>query len=491
MGSALKINVSGDSLVNIPSGVVNASAATLNVGPNSLVIVPPGSDPNGPFKAINNPGMTHVAGIPLIIPAGKRVTGWGAIDDLVICQGTIAAAQDGFIDLTGGVLVSPGSTVDLGGGLVSADNRASVISGDGNIHCGSLLADGAGGVLTQSSAICTVTWTPRNYYTLRIGEKAGSTGTYVLAGGQLITHGEGVIGLEGLGQFLQAGGTHISGGLNLGVFSGSTGVYSICGGSADLGSLYMASDLGGVGVLDLAGPAVDLKVRGTLRFGGNGHLSAVPGAAIRMTGGECKWANGSTNASALAGLGNLGVVFEGQGDTLADYEVAGKDLGASQAGFESNFALGSLELGGTDGPGAMKLVDKSDNQPDWIGAEALYVGTLALNEGAVLDCNGLNLYYANGGAPKQFFCGDSDLDGQVGLSDLCVLAANWNVKGTSWADGDFNGDGAMGFADLSILAANWGRSTPSPPPAPVPEPAALVLLGLGATAVVTSKRRRK
>ena len=491
MGSALKINVSGDSLVNIPSGVVNASAATLNVGPNSLVIVPPGSDPNGPFKAINNPGMTHVAGIPLIIPAGKRVTGWGAIDDLVICQGTIAAAQDGFIDLTGGVLVSPGSTVDLGGGLVSADNRASVISGDGNIHCGSLLADGAGGVLTQSSAICTVTWTPRNYYTLRIGERVGGTGTYVLAGGQLITYGEGVIGLRGLGQFLQAGGTHISGGLNLGVFSGSTGVYSICGGSADLSSLYMASDLGGVGVLDLAGPAVDLKVRGTLRFGGNGHLSAVPGAAIRMTGGECKWANGSTNASALAGLGNLGVVFEGQGDTLADYEVAGKDLGASQAGFESNFALGSLELGGTDGPGAMKLVDKSDNQPDWIGAEALYVGTLALNEGAVLDCNGLNLYYANGGAPKQFFCGDSDLDGQVGLSDLCVLAANWNVKGTSWADGDFNGDGAMGFADLSILAANWGRSTPSPPPAPVPEPAALVLLGLGATAVVTSKRRRK
>ena len=53
--------------------------------------------------------------------------------------------------------------------------------------------------------------------------------------------------------------------------------------------------------------------------------------------------------------------------------------------------------------------------------------------------------------------GDLDDDGQVGVSDLLILLANWGPcppKGD--CIGDLNGDDSVGVADLLILLANWG-----------------------------------
>lgn len=300
-----------------------------------------------------------------------------------------------------------------------------------------------------------------------------------------------IVGESGSGELLQSGGTHIArSGLYLGRYGGGSGTYSMTGGSADISALYIGDDPNGksYGRLELLSPDAKLNVRGAFKLGRGASLAAVPGATLQMTGGSCQWANVSTSPSSLAGLGNLGVVFQAQGGTVAPFEVAGKDLGASAAGFDTNFALGSLTLGGPEGAGRLSLVDGNDNQPDWTGAEALYVDTLVLNPGAVLDYGGLNLYYANGGPLKQFIHGDCNLDGLVGLADLSALAANWQATGACWATGDLSGDGVASFPDLSILAANWGRSTAGPSPVPIPEPATVVLLAAGGLAFV--KRHR-
>src|SRR6266853_164907 len=65
-----------------------------------------------------------------------------------------------------------------------------------------------------------------------------------------------------------------------------------------------------------------------------------------------------------------------------------QDLGAVAAGFNKNFAYGTLVLSSNS---HVKLVDLSDNASG-TGAEAVYVQSLFVPSGCNLDLNGLHLY---------------------------------------------------------------------------------------------------
>jgi hypothetical protein len=56
--------------------------------------------------------------------------------------------------------------------------------------------------------------------------------------------------------------------------------------------------------------------------------------------------------------------------------------------------------------------------------------------------------------------GDADLDNDVDLSDLSVLAAHYALAaGGTWNTGDFDFDGDVDLSDLSALASNYGQGT--------------------------------
>lgn len=130
------------------------------------------------------------------------------------------------------------------------------------------------------------------------------------------------------------------------------------------------------------------------------QLEIAPGAAVRFVSPTAldssllppaTFCNYGTNPQDMTDLANLTLIFE-QGDSVVStFEVAGRDLGNVAAGFEGNFALGSLVIGGEQA-GRVQLVDLIDNAASWEGAEALYLDSLTILAGSTLDLNGLNLY---------------------------------------------------------------------------------------------------
>jgi hypothetical protein len=59
-----------------------------------------------------------------------------------------------------------------------------------------------------------------------------------------------------------------------------------------------------------------------------------------------------------------------------------------------------------------------------------------------------------------FLNGDANHDRLVDVSDLGILATNWQASGKTFAQGDFNYDGVVDVSDLGILATNWQISLP-------------------------------
>jgi hypothetical protein len=104
--------------------------------------------------------------------------------------------------------------------------------------------------------------------------------------------------------------------------------------------------------------------------------------------------------------------------------------------------------------------------------------------------------------------GDADFSGTVDVTDLGVLATNFN-QGGDWADGDFSFDGQVNVTDLGVLATNFNKSinaAASPPDAvsfeqaltaypqlaaAFPEPGGLGMVCAAGAVVALVRRRRR
>ncbi len=221
--------------------------------------------------------------------------------------------------------------------------------------------------------------------------------SYDLQGGRLRVDNDVIVGSMGVApvSFTQSGGrANFGGTLRI---EGDSSRYEISDGRLTANVLEVGMERFNTGGVFSMHESAKVTIRERVSLGAESVFQATPNSRLRLLGGTFE--NFSQDEQALAGLNNLQLFFDGNdqfdlsGERLASYlEVAGQDLADVEEGFDENFALAGLHVGGRFGT-TLQLVDQVDNQLDDDGVEALYVDRLYVEAGSTLDLAGIPLYY--------------------------------------------------------------------------------------------------
>ena len=390
-------------------GTYRYNGGVLNVGGDVRVGVNGGA---GEFE-IAGPTVQGAGGVFRLSTPGSSLTGWGRIDMPVVHDAGTITAHSGLLALKqgyqgkGSVAVSPGGELGIEAdasvaGQIVCSGHVRVVGGTTKVSGG--ISGGQTGLLTvDSGARLDVGSAINEIHTLAVaGEvrhQAGSAkvvaaveldGMYALSAGADLTSAR----TEVDGRFYHTGGTHESPEVWIGALAGAA-LYAIDAGTLTVADLHVGrsfADGKAPGTLRITDAGAEVVVTGAMTIHQLGRVEAVPGAEVRMTGSA--FDNHSTDADAVAGLSRLELVFQGGRVVVDPLEVGGADRGAVPAGFDRNFALGALTVGGdvTEMIGQVRLADARDNQPTSPDPEALYVKNLTVGPNSLLNLNGLHLY---------------------------------------------------------------------------------------------------
>jgi fibronectin-binding autotransporter adhesin len=220
---------------------------------------------------------------------------------------------------------------------------------------------------------------------------------------------------------------------------------------------------------------------------GSVQFENVRSAGLAVTGGSAKIsAKGSPNSSA-----GTSVV-----QSLSISGGASLDLTNNSAVVDYTGSVGTLVGDVRQHLQSGRLTSSNADASHRLGYGANAVLNKATFAGQTVDTSSILIKYT--------FAGDSNLDGQVDVTDLGALATSWQTS-APWTGGDFNYDGFVDVSDLGLLATNWqlGVGSPLGPGSldaamaavglgnvSVPEPASVGLIGIGILGLVGRRRRR-
>ncbi|RDE48871.1 MAG: choice-of-anchor D domain-containing protein, partial [Candidatus Accumulibacter meliphilus] len=287
--------ISGNGTYNLSGGTLNDSAIIGDAG----------------IGVMNTSGGTHNVNGTLIL--GNQASGNGTYNlsstgqVLVTGSTTVGGEGTGALTIsdtgsfTGTGFVRLGSAPGSQGQLVLSDSGSLSINYTGTGAQLLVGDEGTGSVLQNGTSSVTTG-------SLRVGVQGGSTGTYTMDGGTLtVQDGSGVaggmrIGLGGTGTFTQNAGTHDTtyieiGGTNFAQGGGGTGVYNLNGGTlVSSGAISTNPQGGSSGTLNVAGGTLTAPViinKDTLNYSGGSITASINNSAnVNVSGGAARTLTG-------------------------------------------------------------------------------------------------------------------------------------------------------------------------------------------------------
>jgi T5SS/PEP-CTERM-associated repeat protein len=460
-GSSGTYNLSNSASLNVSllavvgeqgNGMLNQSGGTLSVGIDGLYIA----------------GGLLTSGTVNLSAGQLTVDGSEVVGDV----GNGAVIQSGGTHTIAGPLYVGGFDSPAGSGTFTLSN-VSFGSASGTVYVGY-----AGkGVFNQNSGTHTAG-------TLYLGYNAGSSGTYTLSGGSLNVSNTGdlfntFVGFKGTGVFNQTGGSNnIASFLILGYFAGSSGTYTLSGGTLFVASEEAVGDSGN-GVFNQTGginTTPDLGINGAVGSGAgavgtynlsNGATLSIGNLDIGHEGtGAFNQTGGATTVNGVAGV----AILLGHSPGTGVVTLAGGTF--TVLGGNEYLGLGFGGTGVFNQTGGTHTVNTSGTNGLFVGYAAGSTGTFTLSGGSLVlpagtlhvGYQGTGIYTQSGGSNSAFTLSIGSLangtnppgSGIYNLSDNATL----NVSTTEYVglagNGTLNQTGGTHTAGSVIIAASPG-----------------------------------
>jgi hypothetical protein len=308
-----------------------------------------------------------------------------------------------------------GNSIHIDGGsgndTVFLDDTADAGTDNYNI-IGSVPQDNS--TFTKSNLAASVIWTFVDSIVLDCNSASNNVAiTTTLANTTTALHGNGGADTITVNQTDPSGPVTLDGGTGLDTFNINTGALftatAICTASQDLAALNL-------------GPGGSL----TLTSGGNKFLS--------------------TKSISSPSTGKLDLSNNAM---IVDYDAPTSPINTIKSLLTSGYANGAWNGIGINSSVAATTPNRA------LGfAEATDIGSPSTFAGQSIDNTSVLITYT--------LNGDANLDKKVDVSDLGILATNWQGSLRRWSQGDFNFDQKVDVSDLGVVATNWQGALPIP-----------------------------
>jgi hypothetical protein len=409
------VNGAGTSTLTIDGGTLNVSGSSIDV---DIFVV--GSSSNGSYTLGSGKTLTAVGEVIGDHGTGSFTQSGGThtVSNALYLGGSTGGNGTYTLSSTGSLtvdheyvgLVGTGSFTQSGGthtvsnslylGVVGGSSGTYTLSG-GTLNVTGNIVNGAGnGSFNLDGGTLNVTGSSIDVDIFRVGNAAGSNGSYTLGSGKTLTAVGEVIGSSGTGSFTQSGGTHtVSSSLVLGNNSTGKGSYALSGtgsltantetiGSSGTGSFTQSGGTHTVGGLYLGDSFFTGTGTGSYSLSGTGSLSAANEIIGNNFGtGTFTQSGGTHTVSNNLYLGTGGLFATGSGS----YDLSGN--GSLTAGTEY---IGYSGIGNFTQSGGTHTVSGTMTLAASLGGSGTYnlsggklrAANIAVNPGGAFNFNG-------------------------------------------------------------------------------------------------------